>query len=492
LILLTLLNHQWKSFWRSRSAGKSVAVQILLGFIILYILSVVIGIGFYLKQLLTKTFPDQDVIKVFCGFLLYFFLVDILIRFMLQELPAMTIQPYLIQNIRRRQLIRFLNIRSLFTVINLFPILLFYPFTISAIGPLYGTGVMIGFLVALFFLTLFNHFLILYIKRRTIISAWWMAGFFATAALLGLCDYWKILSFHRLSQLLFMPLLRTPWLALLAVGMAVTAFANNYSFLFRNLYLDEVSDKNKRKESTDYAFLNRFGVIGELIALDMKLILRNKRPRSVVMLSGVFLFYGFILYKPEYIAKGMVGFLLLGGILITGIFISNYGQFLFAWQSSHFDGLMADRLSLRTYIKSKFMLFTAVCTVLLILSTLYGLMSWKIVVVQIAAYFYNVGVHTVMAVFFATRSYKPIDIDKKAAFNYQGLGASQWIYSLFVFLIPMAIYLPVSLLAGPWWGILTLGLVGLISLLLQEWWIDWLTGQFKKQKYLILDGFREK
>jgi xanthine/uracil/vitamin C permease (AzgA family) len=182
----------------------------------------------------------------------------------------------------------------------------------------------------------------------------------------------------------------------------------------------------------------------------------------------------------------------MGGICVTGLFISNYGQFLFAWQSGHFDGLMSTRLSVRTYIKSKFVLFTTVCTLILIFSTFYGLLSWKILLIQLAAYFYNIGLHTVIVIYFATRSYKPIDITRKAAFNYQGLGAAQWLYTLFVFLVPLAIYLPFSFLAGRWWAILAVGLVGLINLLLRDWWIDWLTRQFNRRKYLILEGFREK
>jgi hypothetical protein len=47
-------------------------------------------------------------------------------------------------------------------------------------------------------------------------------------------------------------------------------------------------------------------------------------------------------------------------------------------------------------------------------------------------------------------------------------------------------------LIGPWSGILAVGLAGLISLLLQDRWIDWLTREFSKRKYLMLEGFREK
>ena len=492
MILFTLLSHQWKSFWRSRSAGKSLAVQIFLGFIFLYLLMVAISVGFYLKKLLSKAFPDQDLVKVFCSFLLYYFAVDILIRFLLQDLPTLSIQPYLVQNIRRRQLIRFLNVRSLFTFFNLMPLFLFGPFSIMEIGPLYGYGVAAGFVGSLFLLTIFNHFLILYIKRKTFLNSWWLLGFFIMVATLGLCDYFSIFSFRHVSEFLFTPLLRAPWLVGVALVIAVAAYANNYSFLYHNLYLEDIAKKDKRKEGTEYTFLNRFGTIGELIALELKLMLRNKRPRTILLLSGVFVLYGFVFYKPEYLNKDMLGMLLFGGLFVTGIFISNYGQFLFAWQSSHFDGLMAARLSIRTYIKSKFVLFTSVCSVLLFLTSFYGLISWKILVIQLAAYFYNIGLHSVIVVYFATRAYKPIDITRKAAFNYQGLGTAQWLYTLFVFLIPLAIYLPVSFLAGPWWAILALGGTGLISLLLQDWWIDWLTGQFVKKKYQILEGFREK
>ena len=230
---------------------------------------------------------------------------------------------------------------------------------------------------------------------------------------------------------------------------------------------------------------------GELIGLDIKLILRNKRPRSIGMLTVIFLFYGFLFYKPEFIAGEKWGFLLFGAVFITGLFIINYGQFLFAWQSAHFDGLMAGNLAIKTYIKSKFVLFTAVCTVTLLLTSLYGLLSWKILVLQLAAYLYNVGIHTVITVYFATRSYKAIDISRGSAFNYQGMGAEKWIYSIVVFLLPMAIYWPFSFI-NAWAGVIALGVLGLISFLLQDWWIDILTKEFFKRKYNILTGFREK
>jgi hypothetical protein len=492
-VIRTLLSHQWKSFWRSRNSGKSLAMQIVIGFFTLYLLVSALGIGFFLKKIIIQLFPGQEPTGVFCGFILYYFAFDILMRFQFQDLPTLTVQPYLTQNIRRNQLIKFLNIRSLFTILNIFPVLLFVPFTIIAILPRYGLLPTISFILAILLLTIVNHFLILFVKRKSIINSWWYVGFFAVIALFMAADYFKVLPISRFSTFLFTKVLSIPWLVLIPAVLAWISYYNNYRFLYRHLYLEDIEAKaGKRKEGTQYSFLDRFGIMGELIGLDIKLMLRNKRPRSILMLSVIFLFYGFIFYKPQYLQKDQWGFMLIGGIFLTGLFISNYGQFLFSWQSAHFDGLMAGHLNVKTYIKSKFLLFNVVSTISLLLAAFYGLMNWKIIVMQTAAYFYNIGIHTVVAVYFATRSYKGLDLTKGSSFNFQGIGAAQWIYSLFVFIIPFVIYLPVALIFNAWTGIAALGITGLISFLLQDWWIDILSKEFNKRKHLILEGFREK
>lgn len=492
-VIRTLLKHQWKSFWRSRGSGKSLAMQIVVGFFTVYILFSALGIGFFLKKIIIQFFPGKEPTTVFCGFVLYYFAFDILMRFQFQDLPTLTVQPYLTQNIRRSQLIKFLNVRSIFTVLNLLPLLLLAPFTIIAILPKYGFLSAGMFIVSILLLTIFNHFLILFVKRKSIINSWWYVGFFVVIALFMAGDYFKLLPVSKFSSFLFTGLLNMPFLAVIPALMALGSYYNNYRFLYRHLYLEDIEAKaGKRKEGSQYAFLDRFGVLGELIGLDIKLMLRNKRPRSILMLSVVFLFYGFIFYKPQYLQKEQWGFLLIGGVFLTGLFISNYGQFLFSWQSNHFDGMMTGHLNIKTYIKSKFLLFNVVSTISLLLASFYGFMDWRILLMQTAAYFYNIGIHTVIAVYFATRSYKGLDLSKGSSFNFQGIGAAQWIYSLFVFLVPMVIYLPVAMLSNSWIAIASLGILGLISFLLQDWWIELLTKEFNKRKHLILEGFREK
>lgn len=490
-MIYTLLGHQWKAFWRSRNAGRNVAMQVFMAIIVLYLIAVAALIGLSLELILARAVPGQDSVTVFCGFILYFFAIDILIRFMLQELPTLTIQPYLAHNIRRRQLILFLNIRSLFSFFTILPLLLFVPFSLTTISGRYGSLTGLAFLVSIIGLTVFNHFLVLFIKRKTILNNWWLVGFFALVLLLITADYYNLFSVRSFSADLFTSILRAPVLALLAVLLAIASFYNNALFLRRHLYMEEQSSSRGRKAVTEYRWLQQMGTLGELVALDLKLIVRNKRPRSLLMLSSLFLFYGIIFYRPEYFERGNLGLLLVGAIFITGLFMVNYGQFLFAWQSSHFDGLMASKLPITTYLKSKFLLLTAFCTVALLVSMLYGFMNWKIIPIQLAAYFFNIGIHTVLAAYIGTYNFKGLDLSKGSAFNYQGIGTAQWLYTIVILLVGLVLYLPFALLINPWAGIAAIGLMSIASLLLQDWWIQKIAQQFQQRKHKLLAGFRE-
>jgi len=491
-MILTLLSHQWKAFWRSRSASKNLAAQIFIGFIILYLLGCALFLGLSLRYFLPNIFPGQDVITVFCGLILYYFLVDILMRFLVQELPVLSVQPYLGQNIRRRQLVRFLNVRSLFHFLNLLPLFIFIPFIVSVIGAAHGPRVAACFAISILALTLFNHFLVLYIKRKTIVNSWWLVGFLAAVGILIALDYFHILSFRSLSTSLFTLLIRSPLLSIGFVALAVASFINNSRFLRHNLYFEEIARRGRQRQTTEYAWLQQWGLTGELVALNLRLVLRNKRAKTVALMSFVILLYGFIFYKPEFLKSDHSPMILMGALFITGVFIMNYGQFLFAWHSSYFDGLMSLPVNIPTFIRSQFVLFIAVSTFSFVVTSFYGLISWTIIPIEFASYLYNIGINSVIVIYFATRSYKGIDLSKSATFNYQGTGMAQWLNIIAVLLAPLLLYAALSWIFNKWVGIAILGSLGLVSLLLQNWWVGLLTGQFLLRKHTILAGFREK
>ncbi|HEV9036729.1 MAG TPA: DUF5687 family protein [Puia sp.] len=491
-MILTLLSHQWKSFWRRRGAGRNLALQLLFGFMILYLLGCALFLGFALKHLLQQLLPHQDIIDTFCSFILYYFGIDIILRLAMQELPVLTVTPYLSQNIRRRQLVSFLNIRSLFHFFNFLPLILFFPFIFTVILPVYGWPTTIAFTIAILSLTAFNHFLLLYIKRKLIINSWWLIGFIGLLLVFCILDRMKILPVRNISTTVFTRCLHLPWLVVVPILAAMLAFVVNRRMLLRNLYVEEIRSAQKSRRSLDYAWLRHWGAVGDLMALDFRLIARNRRPRSVVLIAVAFLMYGFIFYQPRNLDPMRFGLMLFCGLFMTGLFLINYGRWGFAWQSGHFDGLLASNLSVEEYIRGKATLYTLGTTLAFIITTAYGFIDRRIVPIEAAAWLYNIGVTVPLSLWASMFNSRAIDIDKSAMFNYQGTGGAEMLYSVIVFLSPFAIYLPVSLVFNSWTGIAAIAAAGAIGLLFRGRLIVLLKKEFYKRKYLMLQGFREK
>ncbi len=492
-MIQTLWVHQWRSFWRSSSSGKGLAIRIFIGFILLYFFGLAIILGLQLKFIFEKLDPARDAIQIFCGILLYYFAFDIIARFLLQDLPALTIKPYLIQPIRRKELVRFLNIRSLFSFFNLLPILLFFPFILTTITTRFGSWTAILFLITTSAFILTNHYMILYLKRKMELNNGWLIGFFLVCVAVGLADYHKIFSFSHVSTALFSTFLIRPSLCIFAVLFSAAAFINNNRFLLNNLYLEEKQDERSVGTTNSLRFLDRYGITGELISLDLKLIWRNKRPKTMILYSLIFIFYGFIMYVPKNLGSPSHWWtIMFGGIFITGTTLFNYGSFLFSWQSNYFDGLMTTNLPIQSYLKGKWFLLSYMSSALFVVASFYGFIDIKLVVIQLACYLYNIGVNVVLLMYFATWNYKSMDLSRGSMMNYQATGIVQWLFTLFLILIPTALYFCFYFLGGPWSAIIVLGLAGLISLLMRDWWINLITKEFKKRKYYILEGFREK
>ncbi|MDO7742745.1 MAG: DUF5687 family protein, partial [Pedobacter sp.] len=169
-----------------------------------------------------------------------------------------------------------------------------------------------------------------------------------------------------------------------------------------------------------------------------------------------------------------------------------YGQFMFGWQGAEFDGMLANKTNIRTFFRAKFLLLTISSTLLTIITSLYGLMSWKILAVQFAAYFYNIGIGTVIVLFFATRNFKYIDLKKGASFNWQGVGATSMIMSIPLLLSPYVIYIPLTAIGNPFWGLAGIAILGIAGFFTREFWLTFLVKEFNKRKYTIAEGFREQ
>ncbi|MEB0263434.1 DUF5687 family protein [Mucilaginibacter sp. 10I4] len=490
-MISTFFDHELKAFWRSKNTGKSIAVKVVMGVLILILFLYVLVFGVFLDKILGAMFPQENLTIAFCGIILVYFLSDLLMRMQLQELPTLKVQPYLHLPVKRNSVVGYLALTALLSFFNLWPIIIFGPFIIKVILPASGAGVAVAFIISIIALALFNNYLALYIKRKANLNGWIFLIAGGILALITCGDYlWHIYSLKAVSYLFFGNLIIKPYLVLLPIVLAVALYYVNFYYLKGNLYLEELSSKKEdAKSSTEIPFLGRFGHIGDLVANEVKLILRNKRPRSALIMGLLFMFYGLIFYTNPKMGEGFKVFV---GMFMTGIFIINYGQFMFSWQAGHFDGILVSKVKFTDFLKAKYLLFTIVSTVAFILTTPYVYFGWRTVMIHFVMYLWNLGINTTIVLYFANRNYKRIDLSKGASFNWEGVGASQLLLSFPLILFPYLVYLPFKYLGYTNVGLAILAVIGVAFIITRDFWIKKLDQDFQTKRFKIAEGFRNK
>nr|WP_294948950.1 DUF5687 family protein [uncultured Mucilaginibacter sp.] len=491
-MISTFFSHELKSFWRSKNTGKSIAVKVIMGILILILLLYVVVFGIFLDLILSKMFPRDNLTVTFCGIILIYFLGDLLMRMQLQELPTLKVQPYLHLPVKRNSVVGYLALTALFSFFNLWPIIIFSPFIFKVILPASGGVAAFAFILSVIALSVFNNYLAMYIKRKANLNGWifLMAG--AVLTLITCGDFlWHFYSIRSLSYSFFGALLLKPYLVLMPILMGAAMFYLNFIYLKGNLYLEELGSKkaSEYKSSTEIPLLGRFGHVGDLVANEIKLILRNKRPRSALIMGLFFLCYGLIFYTQAVYGESIKIFV---GMFMTGIFIISYGQFMFSWQASHFDGILVSKINFSDFLKAKYLLFTIVSTVAFFLTTPYVYFGWRVVMIHFVMYLWNIGVNTTIVLFFANRNYKRIDLSKGASFNWEGVGATQLLLSFPLLILPYVIYWPFKLLGMTNTGFAALAIVGIVFIATRSFWIKKLEADFYTKRFKIAEGFRNK
>lgn len=485
-----LISQIWKQQSRSPVWAKNLIANIFLGFAALLMVSYVLILGIAMDKLVRDFLPEKDPIEFINGIILYYFLFEFFIRFFLQNVPILQIQPYLHLPIKKSKIIHFMLRKSQMSVFNVLAILLFLPFSILRIASDYDTMSALGWIGTLFALSMSNHFLTMYIKKKLNDVPNLFIGLLAFFASLVALDYFEILSFSSLSSIAFGFVIDQPLVIIAAVFLALALYRLNFSFLFNNTYPEELATKKTQgKIAGDFAFLKRFGRIGELIALELKLIIRHKRPRNTLIMSGFLLFYGLIFYTND-AYQDMQFIFMFAGVFITGIFFINYGQFLLSWESGYFDFILTRKVSFREHIEAKYWLFVAAATIAFTVSLAYGYFGWKILLINLVAYLFNIGFNVFAVMRIAMYSPKKIDLNKGAAFNYEGVGAAQFLIMIPIMILPYVLYAPLLILGYGDLGLALTGLVGLVGFTFRNKMLNGLTKAFVANRYKTAASFR--
>lgn len=491
MLFTIFLQQQWKESTRSSIWQRNLATNIFIGFFLLLMMGYLLMLGIFIDPIIRKLFPDDDPVAIFNGIIIYYLGFDLLIRYLMQSLPTFAIESYLHLPIRKRTMVHFVISKSIFHVLNFLPLLVFLPFAINSIAPAYNGLSTLAWTLTVILLIFNNNFLATYLKRQLVSKPLitLLAGIILIS--LAVLDHFGFIKLSMVSSTLLSLLLRNPLLTLLPILLVLSSYSLNYFLLKSNLYPEEII-KRKSYHVQDIPrikYLTSMGLTGDLVMLDMKLWWRHKRTKSILYMFPLFILYGFFFYPmPEYKDSPMLIFV---GIFMSGGMTMNYLNYAFGYESAHFDGILTSRIDMDRYIRAKLSIGMLLTTFCFIITIPYLFFDINILLINFVTYLFNMGFISFMLIYMATYNKKRMDLNRSASFNYQGVGAANWLVMIPAFFLPVLIFIPFWALGYRYAGLAVIGLIGILGLLTRKFWVKAIERNFYSRKYIMADGFRE-
>lgn len=491
--LLTLLKQNWKKTIRARGFHNNLAVNILLGLTALYFIVIFFALGLFLPTWLSGAIPGKTPTQLFNGVTLYILLGGLMIRYFMQQLATINIQLYQILPIKRKTIIDFLLFSPLLNPVNFILFFIIIPFAIRSVAVDYNITTAICFVVNFFLIVCFNSLTASFIKRKFGSNFWGFFGVIIFFALIIVLDFFHIFSLFKISELIFNFVIFNPFGLIIPIGAVMAAYHLNHWFFSTYYYAEKFDLKvstNKSYGDSNLSFLNRFGSIGDIMGLIMKLVWRHKRTKNALYMTAIFLFYGLLFYTNEYYHQ-QYSWLFFCAMFITGAVMLIFCQWIIAMNSTHFDSLMTKNISIRSYITANIYLILAGNILCFVLTLPYFLYGKEIAWVHLAAILYNCGVNAFLLVFFGTYSSKRIDLSVRSVANYQGVTIKNFIVVLPVLFFPMLFVGLFSLFSMANIALISLSVLGILGLVFQKQLITMCENQFNRRKYAMCEGFRQ-
>ena len=479
---------QWKSFFRSSNLGKSLGIKIVMCFFGVYMLLSLAGLGTGMYFILKEIFPDQSPMWSISQYFIYWILIELFLRYFMQKLPVMDIKPFLTTPVKKSTIAHYILGRSAASIYNLLTVFFVVPFAIVLLFNDYPILSVLLWVVAVMAIVLCINYVNLLINKNEKV----LIGIASILAIGYGLDYFDVFSVKELFAPVFHALYAYPATVLIPIALALGIYYVNYRFLKDKIYLDATL-KAKRVEAntSDLTWTKRFGEMGSFLQLDLKMIWRNKRTKSQVFISLLFVFYGLLFYTVD-VYSSMVPMKAFVGVFMTGIFLSNFGQFIPAWDSSYYSMMMSQNIPMRKYLESKVILITVSVVFMFLLTIPYVYFGWEALAINFGCAMYNLGVNIPVILYFGSFNKKRIELDQSPFGNMQGTSATQFLIMLPVLVVPIVLFSIFYYVFNLQVAVIVLSVLGVIGFAMKNYLLNLITEQYKRKKYGMIAGFKEK
>lgn len=484
------LTLEWKSFFRSASMGANLAIKILVGFMAAYfmLIFIVAGIGTY--KIIEKEFHLEPILTV-NRFMIYYLVIDLVVRYFFQKMPVMNIRPLLTLPIRKNVIVHFTLGKTALSFFNWLHAFFFIPFTVTAILNGHSTLQMLVWIIGMTAMIFVNNFINVLINNKNSV----FYPVVAVVGLAGLAQYYNWFDITTITQPFFQGIYTTPYLVLVPVAAVTALYYFSFAFFKNNLNLDEgLAKKSDIAKTENFTWLNQFGTLGTFLKNDIRLLKRNKRSRTTIIMSVLFIFYGLLFFTNSIEAYRSPAMQIFAGIFVSGGFLFTFGQFIPSWDSAYYQLMMSQNIQYKEYIRSKWWLMviaTGISTVLASFYLYFGVHTYLLIVVGAI---FNIGVNSHIVMLGGAYVKTPIDLTMgKGAFgDKQAFNVKTMLIAIPKLLLPVLCYTLGYYLFSPNVGLVFVALAGVLGFAFRNYMFTKIEKIYKSEKYATIAAYKQK
>ncbi len=481
---------EWKSFIRSASLGTNIAMKIIMGLVALYFITIftLAGVGVFF---LIKEEAHLEPLITINKFIVYYFLGDLVIRYFFQKMPVMNIKPLLTLPIKRNTIVHFTLGKTGISFFNLLHAFFFIPFTIVLLMNGYSVAHVLLWHLGVMAMIYANNFTNVLINNKD--------SFFYPVLLIIACvalsQYYNFFDITAYTGPFFQSFYTTNFVFVFPILLAIALFYFAFMHFKSNLNIDTgLAKKSDEAKTENYTWLNQFGTLGTFLKNDIRLLRRNKRSRTTLIMSVVFIFYGLLFFTNSIEAYQSPAMQVFAGIFVTGGFLFTFGQFVPSWDSSYYQLMMSQNIQYKEYLSSKWWLMVIATVISTIIASFYLYFGWQIYMLIVVGAIFNIGVNSHLVLLAGAFVKTPIDLSQaKGAFgNKQAFNVRTMLISLPKLLLPMGLYALGYYVYSPETGLIFVASAGVLGFAFRNKVFELIEKIYKSEKYATIAAYKQK
>ncbi|MGG7034876.1 MAG: DUF5687 family protein [Flavobacterium sp.] len=480
---------EWKSFIRSASLGTNLIMKIFMALFALYFMAMFSVLGVASFYIIKENF-GQDPIVFINKFLIYYLVADLAFRFLFQKMPVMNIIPLMVLPIKRERIVHYSLGKTAISFFNIIHAFFFIPFTVVLILNDFSAIQVILWNLSIMALIFVNNYINILINNKN--SVFYpiliiVAGF-------GIAQYYQFFDVTEYTFVFFNGFYNTYYFFLIPVIMMAAMYYFAFKFFKNHLNLDGgLAKKSEIAKTENLNWLNQFGTLGTFLKNDIRLLKRNKRARSTILPSVMFLFYGLLFFTNAIEAYDNDFMRVFAAIFVSGGFLITFGQFVPSWDSAYYQLMMSQNIQYKDYLDSKWWLMVIATAVSTILASFYLYFGLHIYLLIVVGAIYNIGINSYLVLFGGAFLKTPIDLSsaKQVLGNKQAFNLKVMLISFPKLLLPIGLYALGNYILSPNLGLIFIALAGVSGLAFKGYVFSKIEKIYKTEKYKTILAYKQ-